>query len=50
MGVDDGVPDDSLGQRRCVNRWIGGNNPDKQLLSIPIEERGEVYDVLVLNV
>lgn len=43
VGVDDGVPDDCLGQRRGVGRWIGCNNPDKDLLRIPIEERGQVY-------
>ena len=48
MGVDDGIPNDCLGQRRCVARWIGRNNPDKQLLRIPVEERGEVY--VALNV
>ena len=47
MGVDDGVPDDCLGQSRCVGRWISCNNPDKQLLCIPIEEGGEVYVVLM---
>lgn len=43
IGVDDGVPDDCLGQRRSVGRWIGCNHPDKQMLRIPVEKRGEVY-------
>lgn len=43
VGVDDGVPDDRLGQRRCIGRRIRCNNPNKQLLRIPIEERGEIY-------
>ncbi len=37
MGVDDCIPDDCLGERRCVRRWISRSNPDKQLLRIPIE-------------
>ena len=47
--LDDGVPDDCLGERRCVGGRISRNDPDKQLFGVPIEKRSEVCIASVVD-
>ena len=48
MGVDDGIPDDSL-RRRCgrhaCTRRPSRKNVNKKLLSVPVEKGREIYKI-----